>query len=57
MPLGSNRDYKTADRRARTQLAKHKEIMDKLISQGMTREQASATALIRMRTKKEKNAK
>lgn len=48
MSLGANRDYKTTDRRARTLLAKHAEIMNRLIAEGMTREAASAEALKQM---------
>jgi hypothetical protein len=32
MALGTNRDYKTADRRARTQLAKHAKLMEELLA-------------------------
>lgn len=45
MALGNNRDYKTTDRRARKALARHKEIMDRLISEGMEYLAASAEAL------------
>lgn len=47
MALGINRDYKSADRRARTQLAKHQEMMHRLLADfsEMTREDASRIAL------------
>ena len=40
--LGNNRDYKTNDRRVRTNLARHKELMDKYISEGMSKEEVKA---------------
>lgn len=45
MALGTNRDYKSADRRGRNQLKKHAEIMDWFISRGDARELASSKAL------------
>ena len=48
MALGTNRDYKTADRRARRQLATHYERMQALIAQGMSREEASKQAYAEM---------
>lgn len=47
MALGTNRDRKTADRTARTQLAKHAEMMQRLLAdfRELTRSQASALAL------------
>lgn len=59
MTLGNNRDYKTSDRRARKNLKKHSELMEKLIKQGMSRNDASREALRMMecweKTKKEWN--
>lgn len=54
MALGTNRDYKTADRRARQQLARHKEIMDRLLRENpvMTRAAASDTALRMLEAKR-----
>jgi hypothetical protein len=49
MSLGENRDYKTADRRARTLLADHNARMDALIASGMDRDQASKQAYADMR--------
>jgi hypothetical protein len=46
--LGNNRDYKTADRRARNRLAVHAELMARYISHGMSREEASKLALRHM---------
>jgi hypothetical protein len=43
--LGNNKDYKTADKRARTQLAKHAKLMEDLMAKGMDRNTASAQAL------------
>ena len=61
MALGTNRDYKTADRRARKQLAIHFERMQALIAQGMSREDASSQAAKDMQalaqTKAERKAK
>jgi hypothetical protein len=48
MSLGNNRDYKTTERRATRQLAKHTKLMDELMKAGMTREEASKTALKKM---------
>ena len=48
MALGTNRDYKTTERRAKEQLAHHAEIMNILlgaIDANMTRAQASDAAL------------
>ena len=45
MALGVNRDYKTADRRARKLLAIHNEIMNSLMKNGMDREAASNEAM------------
>jgi hypothetical protein len=48
MGLGNNRDYKTSERRAFKNLAKHAKLMKELIAHGMTREQASTYALREM---------
>lgn len=48
MSLGNNRDYKTSDRRARKNLARHFTLMQGYIAQGMTREDASRKALEQM---------
>ena len=48
MSMGNNRDYWTADRRARTGLKRHAEIMATLIEQGMERAEASRVAFERM---------
>jgi len=44
MGLGTNRDYKTHDRRIRHNLRIHKELMDQLMAEGMDREAASDKA-------------
>jgi hypothetical protein len=46
--LGNNRDYKTSDRRARTQLEIHARRMKDLMAQGMTKDAASRQALAEM---------
>jgi hypothetical protein len=56
MPLGNNRDYKTADRRARRGLAKHAARMNELVSQGMDREAASSQAFAEMQRVREERA-
>ena len=48
MGLGTNRDYKTTDRRARKNLAKHAAIMQDLMAAGMDKEAASKEALERV---------
>lgn len=45
MALGTNRDYKTADRRARKNLNRHFELMTKIMELGYAKLQASALAL------------
>lgn len=54
MSLGNNRDYKTADRRARKGLAKHHELMQKLLVEQptLTREEASRIAYEQMTGRK-----
>jgi len=52
MSLG-NRDYKTADKRARTLLARHAERMRELEAQGLTREEASEQAFRELSKRKE----
>ena len=42
--LGTNRDYKTMDRKVRNALAYHKQLMDKYIAEGMTPGDASHKA-------------
>jgi hypothetical protein len=44
MSLGNNRDYKTADKQARTLLARHAERMRDLQATGLAREEASRQA-------------
>ena len=52
MALGNNRDYKTSDRRARVQLAKHAFLTKRLQElYGMTREDASKQALKLLETR------
>jgi hypothetical protein len=48
MALGSNRDYKTTDQRARKQLARHAELMKQFMNAGHDRETASKLALEEM---------
>lgn len=57
MALGSNRDYKTTDRRARTALAKHAAIMDQLMAENpnLTREAASSLAMAQMKKSGRRN--
>lgn len=45
MALGTNRDYKTTERRAISNLRRHAILMDQLKAKGMSREEASAEAL------------
>jgi HPt (histidine-containing phosphotransfer) domain-containing protein len=47
--LGTNRDYKTMDRKVRNSLALHKQLMDKYITEGMTPEDASHKAFQEVR--------
>lgn len=44
MGLGTNRDYKTRARQVDRALAKHQELMNKYIEEGMTRSEASKKA-------------
>jgi hypothetical protein len=44
----TKRDYKTEERRAWKNLAKHKEIMDRLMKEGLSRNEASSRALKEM---------
>jgi hypothetical protein len=53
MGLGNNRDYKTRDRAARTNLKRHAVRMAELESQGMTREAASKQAFDELRKRKQ----
>lgn len=50
--LGVNRDYKTRDRRASQNLAKHFARMKELMAQGLTREEASKQAFEELFVKK-----
>ena len=52
MPLGSNRDYKSHERRVRARLAQHAALMEALMAEGMEREAASKEALRRLRDAK-----
>ena len=45
MALGTNRDYKTADRRARKNIARHAELMNEIMKIGYDRERSSRFAL------------
>jgi hypothetical protein len=49
--VGTNRDYKTADRRARRRLAEHSYWMAKLVSAGYEKAEASRLALAIMEKK------
>lgn len=53
--LGNNRDYKTADRRARKQLRIHAENMKQLMELGHSKEHASRIALQMMERKHDPN--
>jgi hypothetical protein len=57
MGLGNNRDFRTADRRARTLLARHAERMKELQATGMTREEASSQAFRELYGKKRTGGK
>jgi hypothetical protein len=57
MGLGNNRDYKTADRRARALLARHAVRMKELQATGMTREKASQQAYRELSKPKEANGR
>ena len=48
MGLGTNRDYKSSERRVLRNLARHAVIMQELIAHGMSRGEASAQALAEM---------
>jgi hypothetical protein len=52
MSLGNNRDYKTANRRALEQLAKHWELMKKYMAAGKDREEASELAYAELISKR-----
>jgi hypothetical protein len=55
MSLGNNRDYKTADRRARALLARHAGRMKELQATGMARKEASQQAYRELPKRKEQN--
>ena len=44
MGLGANRDYKTSARAADRKVAKHFELMNEYVGQGMSRDEASKKA-------------
>lgn len=45
MALGTNRDYKTNSRRVRKNISRHQVIMDRLMDEGLSKADASTTAL------------
>lgn len=51
MSLGSNRDYKTTDRRARNNLRKHYDLMQNMVARGVPHNIASKIALLKLEGK------